>query len=89
MVTFLKVVGKQIKEGIGTYSTKSGEKYIGSWFNDQRSGDGTQIYANGSEYKGQWKNNRINVMVKWYLAQVAIMKVMGRRQKKWKGYIPI
>ena len=51
---------KDKKDGKGTYTSKSGDIYVGLWVNDKRSGSGIQTYANGSEYIGQWENDYIN-----------------------------
>ena len=33
----------------------SGEKYMGSWLNDKRNGQGASTFANGEEYVGVGK----------------------------------
>lgn len=38
----------------------SGQKYIGSFVDGKRSGDGTYIWPNGDKYIGQFKNNAPN-----------------------------
>jgi hypothetical protein len=48
------------KEGYGTYTWESGEKYEGYWKNDKRKGQGTNNYANGDVYKGDWKDDQQN-----------------------------
>ena len=48
--------GTSIKEGHGTYYWKGGDKYVGNWSNDVKSGYGTYYYAaSGDKYVGNWE----------------------------------
>jgi hypothetical protein len=43
-----------MRSGEGTYIWQCGDKYEGSWHDDERSGFGILKYQNGSAYKGEW-----------------------------------
>ena len=36
----------------------SGDKYIGDWEADTRTGHGLYLYSSGNRYKGQYLNNK-------------------------------
>ena len=41
----------------GTYTWSDGDKYVGEWKDNKRTGQGTKTYANGSKYVGEFKDN--------------------------------
>ena len=43
--------------GQGTYTWSTGDKYVGEWMNDKRTGQGTQTRADGTIEKGLWEND--------------------------------
>jgi hypothetical protein len=48
------------RNGQGTVTFSSGEKYVGEWKNDKRNGQGTNTWAQGNylgEYVGEWKED--------------------------------
>ena len=38
----------------------NGDKYVGNWEHDKRSGQGKYIFANGAYYEGTWKDDMKN-----------------------------
>jgi hypothetical protein len=62
----------QVKDGkpngLGILIFPNGTKYVGSWVNGKRDGQGTQTYPNegtktyptGSKYLGEWKDGKMN-----------------------------
>ena len=42
------------------YFYADGDKYIGGYKNNQRSGQGSLIYADGAEDVGNWENGQLN-----------------------------
>ena len=45
-------------EGVGEMTWPSGDKYIGDWEADTRTGHGLYLYSSGNRYKGQYANNK-------------------------------
>ena len=45
-------------EGVGEMTWPSGDKYIGDWEADTRTGHGLYLYSSGNRYKGQYLNNK-------------------------------
>ena len=49
------------KTGTLVYATKTydnGDKYVGSFVNDRRQGQGTYYYNSGNRYEGEWKEGK-------------------------------
>ncbi len=44
----------------GPYVWNSGDKYVGEWKNDNRTGQGTYIHSSGEKYIGEFLNNKRN-----------------------------
>ena len=38
----------------------NGERYVGMWLNDMKSGIGVWYYTDGSKYDGEWKDDLMN-----------------------------
>ena len=49
----LRLPGK-FRHGHGEMSDEVGNRYVGEWVNDKRSGTGTYTFASGDVYEGQW-----------------------------------
>lgn len=45
-------------QGQGTCYWANGDKYVGSFVNDQRHGYGTYYYNSGNRYEGEWKEDK-------------------------------
>jgi hypothetical protein len=43
----------------GSYTYKSGNKYIGDWQNSKRHGFGTYLWKNGDKFSGYWVNDKM------------------------------
>ena len=49
----LRLPGK-LRHGHGEMSDEVGNRYVGEWVNDKRSGKGVYTFASGDVYEGQW-----------------------------------
>lgn len=45
-------------DGLGTFVSDSGRKYVGSWHRDRRVGTGTEEEADGSRYEGEFRSDK-------------------------------
>lgn len=50
----------------GTMIYENGDKYVGSFSDNKRNGEGAYYYLNGSYFKGNWKNNLKHGKGKYY-----------------------
>ena len=46
------------RTNMGTWTSASGDKYVGEFKNDLRNGNGTYTFASGEEYVGEWKDDK-------------------------------
>ncbi len=44
----------------GTYTAKTGNKYVGEWQNDKKCGVGVMHYPDGAKYDGEFRDGKIN-----------------------------
>jgi hypothetical protein len=47
-----------MKNGLGRFTWKNKDVYIGEWKDDKRNGQGKMTYANGKVEEGKWENNK-------------------------------
>jgi hypothetical protein len=47
-------------EGQGEELGPNGDRYVGSFVNGQKNGDGTYCFSNSGIYRGQFKENLMN-----------------------------
>lgn len=47
------------REGEGVETTPAGDRYEGTWSNNQESGKGKKTWANGDVYEGQWEAGKM------------------------------
>jgi hypothetical protein len=52
--------GDYIFEGLGSLVFLNGNKYVGSWKDGERNGQGTFSSPDGDKYVGEWKNGKKN-----------------------------
>lgn len=45
---------------LGEFCWSTGNKYVGNWLNDEKSGEGIFYWANGDVYDGHWLVNKKN-----------------------------
>ncbi len=55
-----KCIEGDCKNGRGTYTWVSGDKYTGEYKNGNRTGQGTYTWANGNKYTGEFRDNKLN-----------------------------
>ena len=48
-----------MKNGSGTYYSKDGESYKGTWQNNMKHGSGLCVMANGTKIHCVWKNDKL------------------------------
>ncbi len=48
------------KQGHGTLTFDSGDRYAGQWEDDRMNGEGTYLFSDGDKYVGQWRDNKMN-----------------------------
>ena len=54
------IFGDYIIEGLGTYTSPDGRKYVGEWKDGKRNGQGTFTLPDGEKYVGKWKDGKRN-----------------------------
>ena len=52
--------GDYILEGLGSEISPDGGKYVGSWKNGEKNGQGTYTWSDGSKYVGEFKDDKRN-----------------------------
>jgi hypothetical protein len=62
------------RHGTGMFQFKSGNKYNGSWKNNQMSGTGIYYSVEGWRYEGVFENDQFNGYGKYYNAKGKLIK---------------
>ena len=55
-----KCISGNCKNGQGTYTWASGNKYVGEYMNDMKHGQGTFTGASGNKYVGEYMNDMMH-----------------------------
>lgn len=60
LVASSKYYGKPPENGVHKFMYSNGDRFIGSFYNYMRNGNGTMIFANGEIYNGEWKSDKFH-----------------------------
>lgn len=55
-----RAIGQKRENGKGTFYAVNNNRYVGTWYRNQKEGVGTMYYYNGDRYEGQWKGDKRN-----------------------------
>jgi len=58
MIGFGQYISGDCKNGYGTYTWTSGDKYVGEFKDGKKHGKGTYTFASGKVKKGLWENGK-------------------------------